>query len=108
MELSFELLFEIGDINEKGLVEEGDIFEIKNFHIFFTESFGHLFKFIDSVSEITDLFFEPGVILGELMDLILVSFSWQLVVFEEFVVLGFEGLELVGEFGELLGFVDGG
>jgi hypothetical protein len=37
-----------------------------------------------------------------------VGFSLQLVVFEEFGVLGFEGLEFVGEFGELLGFVDGG
>lgn len=29
-------------------------------------------------------------------------------VFEEFGVLGFEGLKLLGEFGEFLGFVDRG
>ncbi len=106
--MSFELFFEVGDVDEKGLVEEGNIFEIENFHIFFTEGFGHLFEFIDGVSEVADLFFEPGVVLGELVDLVLVGFSLQLVVFEEFGVLGFEGLEFVGEFGELLGFVDGG
>ena len=75
LELSFELFFEIGNVNEKLLVEEGDIFEIENFHIFFTKGFGHLFEFIDGVSEVTDLFFEPGVVLGELMDLVLVGFS---------------------------------
>ncbi len=75
LKLSFEFLLDVGIVNEKLLVLEGDIFEVEDFHIFFTESFRHLFDLVDSMSEIADLLFESGVVLGELEDLVFEGFG---------------------------------